>query len=366
MNSPTIQNALLYARTIRRMKPSMIASRLKGLHKVPLTASPRTQYLSVAIPSLDCDENYAGRFDVDSLARNEFFLINERHKVDLTCWNAPEASHLWNFNLHYFEFCIPLAARYASGGDRGDVDQFKRLILTWIATCKYPLGDAWHPYTISLRLVNWLICIDLFSDALAEDSIFLETVFESMYHQYRHLLANQEKHLLANHYFENLKTLLICALLFDEDGARSIVERDFLNQLDEQILPDGVHYERSMMYHKLILEGLLRVELAYRSVGKSAPKKWLQNPSKCLTPWLQLSGVWGRRHSLTTLPTVLQKNASHSFMHAETSMATSPIALRLPSLTLASTSSTTTPPPWFSSRGSLARPTCWVTPTVTF
>lgn len=239
---------------------------------MPLMAPPRVKFLSLAIPSLDCDEAYFCRFDVDALARNEFFLINERHKVDLSCWNVPEASHLWNFNLHYFEFCIPLAARYASGGSREDVDQFKRLILTWIAACKYPLGDAWHPYTISLRLVNWLICIDLFGDALVEDSIFLETVFESMYRQYRHLLVNQEKHLLANHYLENLKTIAICALMFGEDDVLSTVERDYLQQLDEQILPDGVHYERSMMYHKLILEGLLRVELAYRSVGKSAPK----------------------------------------------------------------------------------------------
>lgn len=272
MKLPSIRKALLYARTIRRMKPSMMACRLKGLRKVPLMAPPRVKFLSLAIPSLDCDEAYFCRFDVDALARNEFFLINERHKVDLSCWNVPEASHLWNFNLHYFEFCIPLAARYASGGSREDVDQFKRLILTWIAACKYPLGDAWHPYTISLRLVNWLICIDLFGDALVEDSIFLETVFESMYRQYRHLLVNQEKHLLANHYLENLKTIAICALMFGEDDVLSTVERDYLQQLDEQILPDGVHYERSMMYHKLILEGLLRVELAYRSVGKSAPK----------------------------------------------------------------------------------------------
>lgn len=239
---------------------------------MPLTASPRTHFLSLAIPSLDCDETYSRRFDVDAFVRNEFLLINERHRVDLSLWNVSEASHLWNFNLHYFEFCVPLAARYASGGDREDVEQFKRLVLSWIASCEYPLGDAWHPYTISLRLINWLICIDLFGDALAEDTIFMGAVYESMYHQYRYLLANQEKHLLANHYLENLKTVIICALMFGEDDVLSTVERDYLYQLDEQILPDGVHYERSMMYHKLILEGLLRVELAYRSVGKSAPK----------------------------------------------------------------------------------------------
>ncbi len=61
--------------------------------------------------------------------------------------------------------------------------------------------------------------------------------------------------------------------MFGENDVLSTVERDYIKQLDEQILPDGVHFERSMMYHKLILEGLLRVELAYRSIGKSAPTK---------------------------------------------------------------------------------------------
>lgn len=294
MDLPDIRKALLYARTIRRMKPSMIASKLKGLHRVPLTSAPRAKFLSLSIPSLDCDAIFTCRFDVDALARNEFFLINERHKVDLSLWNVPEASHLWNFNLHYFEFCVPLAARYAAGGNREDLDQFKRLVLTWIASCEYPLGDAWHPYTISLRLVNWLICIDLFGDALAEDSIFMDAVYESMYHQYRHLLANQERHLLANHYFENLKTIIICSLMFGEDDVLLAVEQDYLKQLDEQILPDGVHYERSMMYHKLILEGLLRVEFAYRSTGKSTPDKVVSKAKQMLDAMASIERGMGK------------------------------------------------------------------------
>ena len=150
---------------------------------------------------------------------------------------------------------------------------FKSLVTSWIECCKYAQGDAWHPYTISLRLVNWLVCRDLFKTNIKEDEAFDALMQSSMYLQYRHLLANQEKHLLANHYLENLKTLVICALLFVEDDVLAEIERDYLAQLDEQILPDGVHYERSMMYHKLILEGLLRVELAYRSTGKAAPAK---------------------------------------------------------------------------------------------
>lgn len=270
----TLDKALLYTRTVARMKPSMVVARLRRPKSVSEAPSDVSLFpLGIACGALDAGYAYASRFDLDALAHDEFLLINETHKVDLTRWAVSEASHLWNFNLHYFEYCVPLAARYAAGGSREDLDLFKRLALTWMAACKYPRGDAWHPYTISLRLVNWLICIDLFGEALTCDKVFMGALARSMYRQYRHLLANQERHLLANHYLENLKTLVVCALLFGEDDVLARVERDYLAQLDEQVLPDGVHYERSMMYHKLILEGLLRVELAYRSVGKAAPAK---------------------------------------------------------------------------------------------
>lgn len=274
MGMPMSNKVLLYTRTVARMKPSMVVARLqrtKSVSEAPVDVSLRP--LGIACGALDADAAYAARFDLDALARDEFLLINETQKVDLTRWEAPEASHLWNFNLHYFEYCVPLAARYAAGGSREDLDLFKRLTLTWMAACKYPRGDAWHPYTISLRLVNWLVCLNLFGDVLVDDGDFMCAMTASMYRQYRHLLANQERHLLANHYLENLKTLVICALLFGEDEVLARVERDYLAQLDEQVLPDGVHYERSMMYHKLILEGILRVELAYRSAGKDAPVK---------------------------------------------------------------------------------------------
>lgn len=274
MASPKIEKALLYVRTVARMRPSMVAARLRRTELVPeASEGVALRPMGLSVPELDLDEGYCRRFDLDGLARGEFLLINERHTVDLEAWNAPEASHLWNFNLHYFEFCVPLAARFARTGDAADEELFKRLVSSWIDACEYPHGDAWHPYTISLRLVNWLICLDLFGESLAGDGAFMARLSKSMYRQYHHLLANQEKHLLANHYLENLKTLVICALAFGEDDVLAEVERDYLAQLDEQVPPDGVHYERSMMYHKLILEGLLRVELAYLAAGKASPQK---------------------------------------------------------------------------------------------
>lgn len=265
----------LYARTIKRMKPTQVVGRLHRTRIVDVGGTPRlADGFSVVLRDTDLADNYLERFDVDLLVKyNTLLLLNSAYAVDSEAWQIPEASHLWNFNLHYFEYAIALGEAFRKTQNNDYWMKFKSLVTSWIGCCKYAQGDAWHPYTISLRLVNWLVCRDLFKANIKEDEAFDNLMQSSMYLQYRHLLANQEKHLLANHYLENLKTLVICALLFGEDDVLAEIERDYLAQLDEQVLPDGVHYERSMMYHKLILEGVLRVELAYRSAGKVAPAK---------------------------------------------------------------------------------------------
>lgn len=288
---------MLYFNTIRRLKPIQIVSRLRKVKVVSLADmhSPGTgRIMGLSIPCLDCDNRYRARFDIDALSHNEFFLINERHKIDFGKWSCPEASRLWNFNLHYFEYCVPLAARYAEEGNYADFELFKKLVSTWIDSCTYPVGDAWHPYTISLRLVNWLICVDLFSPALREEVAFFSKMQDSMYLQYKHLLLNQETHLLANHYLENLKTLLICAMWFDEVRELEKIQGDFFAQLDEQILSDGVHYERSMMYHKLVLEGLLRVVLAYRANGETVPSRVVSRAKLMLDTMVSIEKGMGK------------------------------------------------------------------------
>lgn len=264
----------MFTRTALRMRPSMAIARLRGTQRVSerTFAGERTFKLPrIAIASIDLDSDYLSRFDADALFEGEFLLLNERHQVDTSIWKAPEASHLWNFNLHYFEWGIVLAARWKETGESRWVEGFKNLVLSWVSACSYPKGDAWHPYTISLRLTNWLICIDLFDGLLEHDGGFFSTMHESMYRQYRHLLANQEAHLRANHWWENLKTLAIMSAAFGEHSAHTKVMRRLEGQLEEQILPDGVHFERSLMYHKLVLEGMLRIWVASERVGFLLP-----------------------------------------------------------------------------------------------
>ncbi len=47
-------------------------------------------------------------------------------------------------------------------------------------------------------------------------------------------------------------------LYFKEPGIYAEYKSRLQEELKEQILPDGVHYERSIMYHKIVLEDVMR------------------------------------------------------------------------------------------------------------
>ncbi|WP_417047327.1 heparinase II/III domain-containing protein [Enorma massiliensis] len=275
----------------------MVISRLRGQRRLPeytFAGEHDLRLPHIAIRELDLDSSYLARFDVDALLDGEFLLINNRREVDLETWSVPEASHLWNFNLHYFEWGVALAARWRETGDERYLGCFKRLVSSWIGSCSYSEGDAWHPYTISLRLVNWLVAIDLFNGEIQNDAEIFVIIRESMYRQYRHLLANQETHLRANHWWENLKTLAIMSAAFGEHGVHVKVMHLLTGQLDEQILPDGVHFERSLMYHKLVLEGMLRVYVASDQLGFELPSNFMPKAKSMLDAMASLERGMGK------------------------------------------------------------------------
>ena len=295
--APMHSKALLYIRTIWRMKPGMVAARLRGQRRVSersVAGKHAIRMPSLAVPELDLDPAYLARFDAAALMDGEFLLINERHGVNLGTWSVSEASHLWNFNLHYFEWSVALAARYRETEDRRWLDCFKRLVASWMDACSYPQDDAWHPYTISLRLVNWLVALDLFGETVQEDRAFFARMLESMYLQYRHLLANRELHLRANHYWENVKTLVVCAAAFGEQRELDRALCELEEQLDEQVLPDGMHFERSLMYHKLVLEGMLRVYLTSDQLGFDLPDSFMPKLKAMLDAMASLERGMGK------------------------------------------------------------------------
>ena len=262
--------AKLYFNTIKYLKPTQLYYQLRKKCAKPKIPSKSTFNVKecvlprLHIDELDLDNNYLSRFDVEKLLENRITILNDEYKFHNDSWNNPKASHLWNFNLHYMEYLISLAAAYYNTKDAKYYEKFKDFLRSWMANNKDLTGDAWQAYTISLRIPNWFICFDLIGKTFDDDQEFRKEVLETICFQYRYLLKNQELHLLGNHYFENLKTIVICSLCFNDEKTYSKYLRLLKKEIGEQILEDGLHFELSLMYHKIILEDLLRVAVCLR------------------------------------------------------------------------------------------------------
>lgn len=166
-------------------------------------------------------------------------------------WTAAGMPKLWQYNLHYFDWLHwPKIC-----------DKNKRLLISsWIRKNPQGSANAWEPYTVSLRTVNWIkyfLGWDKFSDLPQE-------WLQSLALQITWLSRNVERHLLANHLLKNAKALFIGgAFVGGLEGSR-LCEQGFRMLLKEaaaQILADGGHYERSPMYHQIVLEDYLDVIL---------------------------------------------------------------------------------------------------------
>jgi hypothetical protein len=96
---------------------------------------------------------------------------------------------------------------------------------------------------------------------LAEQTTFIE--------------RNLEHDVGGNHFLKNLKAMSIASCVWQGATAESWRERyvpAFDRELADQLLTDGAHYERSPMYHSLVMADAIEVIFALRLGGNPVPE----------------------------------------------------------------------------------------------
>ena len=176
---------------------------------------------------------------------------------DALDWHCADMSRLWRYNLHYFDYLLD---------ETRSMHARDHLIEDWIANNPPGTIDAWEPYTVSLRIVNW---IDYFlrsqdTRPLKEDWV------SSLYVQAAWLERHIEYHILANHYLKNAVALVFAGAFFAGTQADAWLDRGLAilsEEVPEQILSDGGHFERSPMYHCIVAQDVLDVVNILTSSG---------------------------------------------------------------------------------------------------
>ncbi len=166
-------------------------------------------------------------------------------------WDDPGQLRLWRYNLHYFDDLN------AEGAD-ARAEWHRALTARWMRENSPGVGTGWEPYPTSLRIVNWIKWA-LNAKSRGEHALDAPAL-DSLAAQARWLRKRLEIHLLGNHLWVNAKALAFAGVFFTGPEAErwlrkglAILERE----MNEQILPDGGHFERTPMYHAILLEDVL-------------------------------------------------------------------------------------------------------------
>lgn len=202
-------------------------------------------------------------------------------------WHDPELSQLWRYHLHYFGYVQELLSWSAAERDPEAYNVFRYMAQSWIASNRLLKGDGWHPYTISLRAVNWLHAVSAFEVELASDQEFKRQLLSNLYGQGRVLANDLELDVRGNHLLENLRALLWLGLSFEGREPRSWFERAMhllQVELDEQVLSDGGHFERAPGYHLIVLKNCLEIALWLRR--NSHVPAWLDDALRRMLSYL--------------------------------------------------------------------------------
>jgi hypothetical protein len=174
----------------------------------------------------------------DELGLSFNYLNQEVSFNEEIAWNYAANGKLWTYNLNYFEYLSNPEIR----------DDLKLSTMRDFYAKRFTLIEGMEPYPISLRNINWIkFC---FASGKREFDSFI-------YSQATLLSKSFEYHLMGNHLLENAFSLLFAAYYFKDMTFYSLASSVLLEQLDEQILSDGAHFERSPMYHQIILGRLL-------------------------------------------------------------------------------------------------------------
>ena len=160
-------------------------------------------------------------------------------------WNDTSQGMLWAYNLNYMDWLLQKGTTYEEGEKW--IDKF----------CREISGNkvGLDPYPIALRGINWIKFIVQYADRIPIQKREMWT--NSLYSQYCLLARKLEYHLLGNHLLEDAYSLYIASLYFQNNKLYRKASKLLKQELKEQILSDGAHYEQSPMYHCILLDRLL-------------------------------------------------------------------------------------------------------------
>lgn len=230
-----------YYHTLSHLQIRQVAYRLWYALRARVLPTKRKPGVDCQIVSKsDIVAPFPKRLGLYTGTRRFSFLNFENEFKNPVGWDYQEYGKLWTYNLNYFDYLLDENMSLSEG--LALMDAFMDSVVN--------LKNANEPYPISLRILNWVKFLQQYE---IEDLKYIRFIVSDL-----DLLSRMpEYHLMGNHLLENGFALYFGGTVTGLYNYSSLGKGILLAELDEQILADGGHFERSPMYHLILLERLL-------------------------------------------------------------------------------------------------------------
>ena len=166
---------------------------------------------------------------------------------------------VWELNrLHHL---VSLGRAYLLTGDERYTEEFLLQLASWYEANPPNFGPNWvTAMEAGIRAINIVIALEMFRVSSNLTSQALELILKTLLSHGRFIRSNLEfsYRTTSNHYLSNLIGLFVigtCIPEFREARLwRSYSASRLVKEMKRQVLEDGVDYEGSIGYHRLVLE----------------------------------------------------------------------------------------------------------------
>lgn len=191
------------------------------------------------------------------------------------------------WELSRFQHLLPMG--------RGRSREAAAQVLSWIAANPPGLGVNWaSPMEVALRATSWTAALAFFRGLPGWEPPIVRLIARSLWAHGRHVRRNLEVAAdvpATNHYLANLLGLLSIARMLPElREARpwgEMARAELVREIERQVEPDGVSFERSLAYHGFAAEIFIHAALLERAAGRPMPDAFVSRLAAMLeaTAW---------------------------------------------------------------------------------
>lgn len=238
-----------------------LAAPFRDLSPGALAEHFRTRSNGHFFPVADPDETQPGR--IDAILGGRFEFNHETHVLPprFDWLRNPSPDVEWHILLHKFYYAVGLGLRYRETGSPRYLDAWVDLVLTWID--QTPPGFIAADVT-GRRVQNWIYAFHHFAAATGTGAFtpaFLRRFLASLAEQVEYLCTHLTPK--RNHRTLELYAIFLAGVAFPEFEAaaewRAFALAGLVDNIQSDLLPDGVHCELSTDYHHLVLKNYLCV-----------------------------------------------------------------------------------------------------------